>query len=145
MLSQTSNLKHEVLVDTTLPYHLLQHSNENVVLFGCGTFASVSAADGPADVNWVADGAITLTTELLNGRNTLVVLTPCNVLNIPMDVTADYLMPVEITGTLRGCDGERTAQQRWVEQLFSGVVSWSKDGNELTLLRDDRSVTLTSS
>lgn len=103
---------------------------------GCETFHSLTATQSGKSVEWVGESSIDLRAEDLGGTPTLVVTTPCNSLNIPVDIRDDALTTVSITSTMKGCDATRSAQQRWVEDFFDAEVQWKRTYTTLTLSKD---------
>ncbi|MBA8816001.1 heat shock protein HslJ [Microbacterium halimionae] len=77
-------------------------SDASTALIGCDTFHSVSAADGGTAVEWVGDLAIDLRAEFMNAQSTLVVTTPCNTLNVAVEIEGDTLTPDSIASTMKG-------------------------------------------
>ena len=103
---------------------------------GCQPFRSVSATEGGGPVEWMHQSPISLKAEDLGGELSLVVTTPCNVLIIPVGIKDGRLITGPTTSTLKGCDAERAAQQRWVEDFFATGVRWQRTDTGLTLSND---------
>ncbi|WP_203757938.1 META domain-containing protein [Cellulomonas chitinilytica] len=110
----------------------------------CGTFVSVSGTDGGADVAWLASDPLTVEVDARDGSATLAVATPCNAIDVPVEVTGSTLVPdVENTTVgAKGCLGEASAQEAWTRALVAQPLTYELDGDTLTLSTPDAAVVL---
>ncbi|MEN2738460.1 hypothetical protein ABCS02_11760 [Microbacterium sp. X-17] len=113
--------------------------------FGCASFRSVSGSDASGPVSWLSTTPLTLTFSVLNYTPTLIIVTPCNTLNVPITISADHLTPHEndiVVGT-KGCIGSAADHEAWARQLVSSPLSYSLQQDELHLHGSDQSILLT--
>lgn len=93
----------------------------------------------------MGDATLELKVVFANDTPTLIVSTPCNVLNIPVQIDGEVLHPGSITSTSAGCDPNRTAQQRWVKDFLSTDLRWERTNSNLTLRTENAAVEFTGS
>jgi heat shock protein HslJ len=117
----------------------------SLVPFGCTSFQSVDGSDAAGPVAWLSTTPLTLTFSVLNQTPTLVVVTPCNTLNVPITISTDQLTPHadDVVSGAKGCTGPAGDQEAWARRLMSSPLSYSLDRDELRLQGSDQSVVLT--
>jgi hypothetical protein len=131
-----------VVSTTTGPPSAAECSASLSASIGCDAYRSVAATEAGIDVAWVRDSAIGLGAQMLGDTPTVVVTTPCNVLNIPVALDGDVLEPGSIVATTKGCDPERAAQEGWVRDFFRSDVRWERTGTSLILHAENATLDL---
>lgn len=120
-------------------------ADRSLAPFGCASFRSVDGSDAAGPVTWLSAAPLTVTFSVLNQTPTLVVVTPCNTLNVPITIGADRLTPRadDIVSGAMGCTGPAGDQEAWARRLVSAPLSYSLEGGELRLHGPDQSLVLT--
>ncbi|XAS68674.1 hypothetical protein V3C33_05095 [Micrococcaceae bacterium Sec5.7] len=72
---------------------------------------------------------------MMNGTRTMVIVTPCNALNVPVTVTDSLITPDanSIAGGAKGCLGADGDHEEWVRKFLSQPITYSQAGMKYTL------------
>ena len=80
-----------------------------------------------------------------NGTPTLVVMTPCNPVNVPVEIDGRRLNPraqETIVGDM-GCIADAGQQESWAEAFLAEPMTYELAGDQLTLSTANASIVLT--
>ena len=110
----------------------------------CIRFISQSGTDGTSSVGWLASGALWLTFDGQNGTPTLVVMTPCNPVSVPVEIDGRRLTPRAqemIVGNM-GCIDEASQHEGWARTFLAQPMTYELAGDQLTLSTANASIVL---
>lgn len=104
----------------------------------CADFTSTSGTDHGEPVDWLASDPLRVELMAMNDTATLVVDTPCNTLNVPVEVTDSTMVPHadQIAMTAMLCQGSAGEQEAWALDLFSRPLTYRVEGRTLTVDSD---------
>ena len=111
----------------------------------CIRFISQSGTDGTSSVGWLASGALWLTFDGQSGTATLVVMTPCNPVNVPVEIDGRRLIPraqETIIGDM-GCIDDAGQHEKWAEVFLAEPMTYELAGDQLTLSTANATIDLT--
>jgi hypothetical protein len=77
-----------------------------------------------------------MTIAMMNGTRTMVMVTPCNTLNVPVAVTNTTIIPeasAMIAGTM-GCLGTSGDYEAWVHRFLNEPITWSRTNATYSLM-----------
>ena len=100
---------------------------------GCSTFTSVRGSDATGDVAWLGTQPLRISSTHVNGAWTLLVKTPCNVLNVEVSVQEDVWATRSMAASAMGCRELEGSYEAWTVKLFEQPVQWNLDDGMLTL------------
>ncbi|MFJ5955521.1 META domain-containing protein [Paenarthrobacter sp. NPDC092416] len=100
---------------------------------GCSEFTSVRGSDAEGDVAWLGTEPLKVSSTHINGEWTMLVKTPCNVLNVAVSVQENVLTTRSMAVSAMGCSEPKGSYEAWTIKLFEKPVQWKRDGGMLTL------------
>ena len=112
---------------------------------GCSTFTSVHGSDADGDVAWLGTQPLQISSTHINGEWTLLVKTPCNVLNVEVSVQDDVWAMRSMAASAMGCRELEGSYEGWTVKLFEQPVQWNLDDGVLTLSNSHATIELKES
>lgn len=103
------------------------------MLAACVEYRSVVGDENGVSRGWLTSDPISLSGQTLNKSDTLVITTPCNILNVQVTWSAGVTTSEEITSGLIGCDAQARAREVWIRDFFDQPVAWSELGGVVTV------------
>jgi hypothetical protein len=94
-------------------------------------------------VRWLASDPLTVSLTD-QGGTTLVVVTPCNAVNVPVKVTGSTLDPDvgRMISGAKGCLGAAGEEESWATAFISQAITYAVDGAQLTLTTPSETIVL---
>ncbi|MDR6685860.1 hypothetical protein J2Y41_001418 [Arthrobacter sp. 1088] len=111
----------------------------------CSTFTSVHGSDATGDVAWLGTRPLQISATHINGAWTLLVKTPCNVLNVEISVKDDTWAMRSMAASAMGCPELEGSYEAWTAKLFEQPVQWKLNGGVLTLSNPHATIELKES
>jgi heat shock protein HslJ len=111
----------------------------------CIRFVSQSGTEGTSSVAWLASDPLTVTFDDHDGTPTLVVMTPCNPVNVPVELDGRRLTSRAqemIIGGM-GCIDDAGQHEKWAEAFLAEPMTYELAGDQLTLSTATASIVLT--
>ena len=112
---------------------------------GCSTFTSVRGSHATGDVAWLGTQPLRISSTHVNGEWTLLVKTPCNVLNVEVSVQEDVWATRSMAASAMGCRELEGSYEAWTVKLFEQPVQWNVDDGVLTLSNSHATIELKES
>ncbi|AMM21030.1 hypothetical protein AX769_13920 [Frondihabitans sp. PAMC 28766] len=106
------------------------------------SYKSTGGTDKSDNVSWLQSKPLKLAFTEQNGVLTAVLNTPCNTVNVPVDVQGRSLVPdtTRMASTAMSCAGEAGSQEQWATAFISKDMTVSRGAGTLTLLTDDAEI-----
>lgn len=103
--------------------------------FGSTVYDSTAGSDAGTSVTWLATDPLRMSFVRMNGTLTMVLVTPCNAINLPVDVRGDELVPhtEEMSTGAVGCLGKEGAQERWASDFVTRTMQMERTSDTLVL------------
>ncbi|MCL2788429.1 MAG: META domain-containing protein [Micrococcales bacterium] len=113
-------------------------------LFTCGgRFRAILGYDEDEAVTWIEDTDVRMEAVQMNGANQLVVFTPCNTLNIPVELGPGTLTPGVGATTMMLCSDEDMAKETWLASFFTSPSEFGfSDPNNVTITHESKRLLL---
>lgn len=103
--------------------------------FGSTVYESTAGSDEGTSTAWLATDPLTMSFARMNGTLTMVLVTPCNAINLPVEVRGEALVPHtgEMTTGAMGCLGANGERERWASDFVSTIMHVERTGDTLVL------------
>jgi hypothetical protein len=84
---------------------------------------------------WVSEKPLKMNFAMMNGIRTMVMVTPCNALNVPVTLTETLITPDanSLAAGAKGCLGADGDHEEWVRKFLSHPITYSQAGMQYIL------------
>ncbi|GAA0995468.1 hypothetical protein GCM10009563_14440 [Subtercola frigoramans] len=114
----------------------------SIETFGCDRFTSISGIQNGSAVSWLGTEPLLLSFSYQNGSINAIVGTPCNAINVPVQISGDKITPDanSVIHGAKGCVNDAGQKEMWATTFFSTPMSVVSTDSVLTLSTSTASV-----